>query len=471
MSHRELSPREVTARDDERTCGGVRVSPSGAGVCVDTPLRLSFDRPVTLGRRGRLQVHRTDGTVVDTIDLADPEGARRPIGSARTDHGELHLWHYLPAVAEGTQVLLTLHRGLEEDADFVVTMDAGFVQGHGGIRAEDGWRLHTKRAPARGTAQVEVDASGGKDFCTVQGAVDHVPEGNDRDVTIRIAPGTYREIVYVPPTKPRLTLRGGDRNGTVITYPNNDRLNGDAAMRGLPIEISCCPKRVLPGSDRFNCWRAVVGVDADDVTVENLTIHNSTPAGGGQAEAFRGNGRRITLRRVSLLSHQDTLRLQGAGYVVDSYIEGDVDFVWGTGGIVVEDTELKALGPGYYTQIRNVDDGPGAAFVNVRLTRAPAVPDGSCYLSRVELSRFAPSQVVFVDASMDAHIAPQGWVLTDATGRWDTRRLRLAEHGSRTLDGLPLDVDGRSAVARTLDPDEAAPFRTPAHLLGGWDPR
>ncbi|WP_168217735.1 pectinesterase family protein [Occultella kanbiaonis] len=447
------------------------MSPTGDGVCVDAPLRLRFEHPVEIGRRGRLRVHRGDGTVVDTIDLADPGVGRRQIGSARSDHGELHWWNYHPVLVEGEEVLLTLHRTLDPDEDFVVTMDPGFVHGHDGITIEDGWHFHTRTPALPGATELTVDAAGHGDFCTVQGAVDSVPEGNGREVLITISPGTYREIVYVPPTRPHLTLRGADRHGTVIDYPNNDPLNGDAAMRGQPIDTSCCPKRVLDRSDRFNCWRAVVGVDADDVTVEDLTIRNSTPVGGGQAEAFRGNGKRIRLRRVSLLSHQDTLRLQGSGYVVDSYIEGDVDFVWGTGGILIEDTELKALGPGYYTQIRNVDDGPGAVFVNVRLTRAPTVPDGSSYLSRVELSRFAGSEVVFVDAAMDAHIAADGWVTTDVTGRWDTSRLRLRECGSSTLDGHPIDLGMRSAVARRLGADEAERLRDPARILGGWDPR
>ncbi|SEE75399.1 pectinesterase family protein [Ruania alba] len=447
------------------------LSPAGAGACVDTPLRLRFDRPVEIGQRGRLRVHRGDGAVVETIDLADPEVGRRPIGGARSDYGELHQWHYHPVLVTGGEVTVVLPDALDPDEDFFVTVDAGFVRGHGGVTAEDGWHFRTRTLPSAGATRLEVDAAGGKDFCTVQGAVDVVPEHHDREVLIAIAAGTYEEIVYVPQTKPHLTFRGAGRRRTVISYANNDLLNGDAAMRGEPIEMSCCPKRVIERSDRFNCWRAVFGIDADDVRVENLTIRNSTPAGGGQAEALRGNGERITVRNVSLLSHQDTLRLQGRCYVADSYIEGDVDFVWGTGGLFVERTELKALGRGYYTQIRNTDDGPGAVFVDVRLTRATGVPDGSSYLSRVELSRFGGSQVVFIDTAMDAHVAATGWVTTDVNDAWDTSRLRLQEYGSTTLDGHPLDLSGRAPVAGELDADGAAWFRSPAHVLGGWDPR
>lgn len=448
----------------------VRLSPTGAGVCVDTLLRLHFDHPVEIGERGRLQVRRGDGAVVQTIDLADPDVGRRPIGGARSDSGELHLWHYYPVLIEGGVVTVDLPGSLEPDQDYSVTVDAGFVRGHSGL-SEDGWHFRTGSLPATGTTRLDVDAAGGADFCTVQGAVDFAGERSDQEVLIAIAAGTYTEIVYVPQTSPHLTFRGEDRRRTVIRYANNDVLNGDAAMRGEPIEISCCPKRVIESSDRFNCWRAVFGIDADDVRVENLTIENSTPAGGGQAEALRGNGERISVRSVALLSHQDTLRLQGSCYVADSYIEGDVDFVWGTGGLFVERTELKALGPGYYTQIRNVDGGPGAVFVDVRLTRDAGVPDGASYLSRVELSRFGCSQVVFIDAAMEAHIAPAGWVTTDVSELWDTSRLRLHEYSSTDLDGRPLDLSGRSHVASLLTAEQAAQLRVPAAVLGGWNPR
>ena len=449
----------------------VEVAPTGAGTCVDTPLQLQFDHPVQLGSRGRLEVRRTDGSVAACLDLADDQVGRRTIGAARSDHGQLHLWNYHPVLVDGAAVTVILPVSLDPQESYQVTMDAGFIVGHGGVRAEDGWRFSTRALPPAGTTTLTVDAAGGADFCTVQGAVDFVSDGNEQQVLISIAAGTYTEIVYVPQTKPHLTLRGAGRRRTVVRYDNNDVLNGDAAMRGEPIEISCCPKRVIPSSDRFNCWRAVFGIDADDVRVENLTISNTTPAGGGQAEALRGNGDRISVREVDLLSRQDTVRLQGRCYLADSYVEGDVDFVWGTGGLFVERTELKAVGPGYYTQIRNVDDGPGAVFLDVTLTRAAEVPDGASYLSRVELSRFGWSQVVFIDAAMDAHIASAGWLTTDVSDQWDTSRLRLHEYGSTGLGGEPLDLSARAEVARILGPDEAAAFRDPARLLGGWDPR
>ncbi|WP_188189940.1 pectinesterase family protein [Nonomuraea sp. SYSU D8015] len=175
-----------------------------------------------------------------------------------------------------------------------------------------------------------MSAAGNGDFCTVQGAVDAVPIGNDRPVTIDVRPGVYTEIVYVREDRPHITVRGAGARRTVIQYANNDLRNGDNALKdGGPADV--CPRRVLETSDLHNCWRAMFGVDAADSRMSDITLHNTTPDGGSQAEAFRGNNERIVLERVRLRSFQDTLRLQGKGFVTGSHISGDTDFVWGTG--------------------------------------------------------------------------------------------------------------------------------------------
>ncbi|MGW0937114.1 pectinesterase family protein [Streptomyces sp. NPDC002666] len=446
------------------------VAPIGTAraVCADTPLRLTFDEDVRVGSGGRLTVHRPDGSAVDTIDLADPTSYQRLIGGARSDYGEPHRWTYEPVVVEGRTATVLLHRSLDPGKQYYVTVDPGFFEGHAGITSPRTWRFRTAATPRPGTAELRVDAHGGGDFCTVQGAVDFVPEGNEQEVTIDVAPGTYREIVYIGQSRPHLRVNGSGAGRTVVAYPNNSVLNGDSAMADVPPEQSYCPRRVLPQPDRFNCWRAAFGVDADDFRLRSITVHNLTPDGGSQSEAFRGNGDRIVLDRVRILSHQDSLRLQGRAYVADSYIEGDVDFFWGTGGVFVRNSELKALDLGYISQIRNAPDAPGVVFSGARLTRAPGVADGSVLLSRID-SRFPASQAVFIDTAMDAHVAPVGWGLTGfdcTTGQ----QLRFWEYGSTDLRGATADTSQRLSCSRQLSEAEALTWRDPATLLDGWDP-
>ena len=105
--------------------------------------------------------------------------------------------------------------------------------------------------------------------------------------------------------------------------------------------------------------------------------------GGSQAEAFRGNNDRILLDRVNPLSFQDTLRIQTSGFIGSSYIEGDVDFTWGTGAAFFWLDELKSMHAGWVSQVRNPpfpgSDSPppnhGNIYLANRLTRAAGVPD------------------------------------------------------------------------------------------------
>ncbi|TDO52466.1 pectin methylesterase-like acyl-CoA thioesterase [Kribbella sp. VKM Ac-2527] len=443
------------------------LSPRGTAdpTCSDTTLKLTFQGPVQLGVKGKLRIHRAGGEVVDTIDLADLTSYQRFIGDARSDFGQLHTWTYQAVTVDGRTVSIHQHQRLAPGQVYYVTVDPGFVAGHPGIAEPSRWMFRTRHDPATDS---RVTVGGRGDFCTVQGAIDFVAEGNKS--RIDVAPGLYRELVYVPQTKPGITIVGAGAGRTIIGYPNNNLLNGDYAMGGVPIEQAYCPRRVLAQPDRFNCWRAAMGVDADDFTLTDATVQNLTPYRGSQAEAFRGNGERIVLARVRILGYQDSLRLQGKGFVTDSYIEGDVDFVWGTGGVFLQDSELKALHAGYVNQVRNSDNGPGNIFVNVRLTRGPDAPDDSVFLGRVELNRFPTSQVVFIDSAMDAHVKKAGFQITNPNDCAAAGQVRFWEYRSTDLSGRPLDTSARLACSRQLSDDEAAWLRDPSNVFGGWQP-
>ena len=75
---------------------------------------------------------------------------------------------------------------------------------------------------------------------------------------------------------------------------------------------------------------------SNGLVFENLTLHDTTPQGGTQAEALRIEpGDKATLRDADFISLQDTLLLSGRIYVTGSYIEGNVDFIWGKGNGVL----------------------------------------------------------------------------------------------------------------------------------------
>ena len=294
--------------------------PSGAsGVCIDTPLKITFNETPFIGTSGLIRVFRADGTLVDTIDMSvdTVPGANVPGNQQQKSIGGASAnFNYYPILVEGNTASIYLHQKLEYNQTHYVLIDPGVITDingapFAGLSDPNQWRFTTKAsAPPAGTARITVDDNGVGDFCTVQGAIDFVPAGNTQPITIFVRNGTYNEIVYIRSNKRFITVHGESRSGARIQYANNENLNSGTLARSM------------------------FGVDAPDFTLEYVTLHNTTSklnASGNtrQAEAFRGNNDRIFINRVNLLSFQDTLLLQSqtnqGGFVYESYIEGDKD--------------------------------------------------------------------------------------------------------------------------------------------------
>ena len=67
---------------------------------------------------------------------------------------------------------------------------------------------------------ITVAQDGTGNYVTVQEAIDAVPLGNNRRTVIRVAPGIYKQPVYVPKTKNFITLAGLRPEDTVLTWHN-----------------------------------------------------------------------------------------------------------------------------------------------------------------------------------------------------------------------------------------------------------
>ena len=447
--------------------------PNGAtNLNIDVPLSITFDQTPRAGTTGRIRIfNAADNSLVDTIDLTvdTNTGVHAPgPQSARSIGGSSWLFNYHPILVNGNTAVIQPSRTLQYGQTYYVTIEPGAITDlngapFAGFTDPFVWRFSTKAAgPAAGATALTVAADGSGDFNTVQGAIDFVPAGNTQRVTITVRPGTYTEIVYVRSNKPLITVRGDDRNLTVIGYPNNENLNTGTSPR------------------------SAFGVDASDFTLENLTIHNTTTRFNAenrtrQAEAFRGNNDRILLNRVNLLSFQDTLLLQSqsnqGGFVNESYIEGDIDFIWGAGAVYLRNSEIRMISSNaYYTQIRNGPNKNGNVFVNCRLTAAPGVT--GAWLTRIDPDQFPYSQVVFIDTVMGAHIRPEAWRLDDnerngflaPLTQAGYPNIRFWEYNSVDENGNPIDVSLRHPISRQLTAEEAAFWRNPANVLGGWVP-
>lgn len=408
---------------------------AGSDVCPDAPLRLRFEQPPVLGTRGKLEiVDTTRSAVVGSVDLA-----RTSVTETR---GGVSFVMARPAYVEGNDAYLYLPPGtLRRGQRYAVRIEAGVVRaGAGEVAITDDalWTFTVAAAAPRDPSKLTVSLDGRGDFCSLQAAIDAA----DSPSTIEVGRGTYHGIVYFR-GKRDLTIRGADRKATILAGVNNENMNGGTA------------KRALIGSDA-----------SSGISFEKLTIHNRTPQGGSQAEALRlQTCDRCSVRDADILSLQDTLLFSGRIYVKNSYIAGNVDYVWGTGAALFDGCEIKTVGrKGYTVQARNGASGYGYVFVDTKFTSDRGITGH--LLARVDASVYPASHVAFIDCELGSHIDPVGYQVTGGGGG----SLRFWEYGSKDASGRPADVSRRLPASKQISQAQAAMMRDPSVVLGGWKP-
>lgn len=235
---------------------------------------------------------------------------------------------------------------------------------------------------------ITVAADNSGQFTSIQEAIDSVtmlPE------TIFIKNGTYNETIVI--NKPFLTIEGESSDGTIITYGNYaNMIMEDGSKRGT-----------------FRSY-TFLG-NADNLTIKNLTIVNSSGFGKevGQAIALYVEGNHICVDNCRLLGHQDTLftgplpesELVAGGFTgptmnaprtakymkfTNCYIEGEVDFIFGSACVYFEGCTLHSLNRnmdinGYVTAPSTYESMKyGYVFNHCKFTSECA--DNSVYLGR-----------------------------------------------------------------------------------------
>lgn len=302
-----------------------------------------------------------------------------------------------------------------------------------------------REQPAHANAVVAADGSG--QFKTVQEAINAAPQlcqPGPRWV-IYVKAGTYRELIYVQREKRFVSLVGEDSAKTVITYDLYANIPGHD---GKPIGTFRTPTALI---------------DADDFTVENLTLENAAGP-KGQALAVRVDGDRVVFRRCRFLGWQDTILVnRGRHYFEDCYIVGHVDFIFGAATAFFARCHIHCLGDGYITAASTPDSQPwGFVFAHCRITGE--TPEVRTYLGRPWR---AHASAVFLNTEMSGVVRPVGW------HNWNKpdaeRTSRYAEFNS---SGAGANPAARVPWARPLTAAEAGAI-TVERVLGGadgWNP-
>lgn len=269
---------------------------------------------------------------------------------------------------------------------------------------------------------VAPDNSG--DFKTIQEAIDSVPDNNKSRVVIKIKPGVYREQIRI--SKPFINLLGEDAHQTVITHKLSAQEAGNTRLA-------------------FTAY-----VSGDRFRAENVTFENSFGV-GSQAVALFIDAEDAIFENCRFLGWQDTLFVNGTRHIFkDCYIEGHVDFIFGSAAAFFEACTIHSKGEGYVTaQYRTSDDeNTGFVFMNCRLTGKDT--GKGVYLGRP----WRPyARVVFIESWLGPHIRPEGW------DNWrDPAREKTAWFAEYKSRGPGANPAARVAWSKQLAASEVAQF-------------
>ncbi|MFK4099963.1 pectinesterase family protein [Streptomyces sp. NPDC019531] len=350
---------------------------------------------------------------------------------------------------------------------YAYTLDAtanvpSLLKSGAGPRSSIGTTAATTKAAAT-TLTVAKDGSG--QYSTVQAAVNAVPANNASRVVIQVKPGTYRELVKVPSNKPHVTIQGTgtSRKDTVIVYNN-------ASGTQKP-----------DGSGTYGTGgSATVAVDADDFQARNLTISNDFDEAAHtdiaqQAVALRTSADKVFLDGVIVSGDQDTLLVDTAAkeklgrvYMTNSYVVGNVDFIFGRATAVIDKSVIT---------LKKRYDGTSAGFVTAPSTAADRkgflianstvngdVSAASFYLGRpwhAGGDATLDPQTTVRNTSLSAAIKSTPW--TDMSG-YSWKDDRFAEYKNTGAGS------GAASTNRPQLTDAQAAGQEVADWLGDWTP-
>ncbi|MBK4736651.1 PemB family protein [Noviherbaspirillum pedocola] len=507
---------------------------------VDTRLQINFDAPPVLGSIGTIKVYKAaDNSVVDTIDISSAVVSAggetqsvMPYTNTEIDQigknvANLTQWRYVyyqPVTIAGNTATIKLHDGaLSYDTDYYVTMDPGVLSGRvngAGFNAITGaktWAFHTKKAPAS-TTSVTVDDDGAADFRSVQGALNWIMANgcnttcaNAADAkTVTIRNGSYNEMLFLRNVN-NLSIVGESRSGVVVYYDNYESYNPSTGGSKTAVQTTLtneqgATRRSLGGG------RAVLLVEnADLLKLSNFTLQNThvkQTIFNNQAETIYFNsatlnGSRFVATTMNFLSAQDTIQTKGWAWYYQSYIAGDVDFIWGSPfAALFEESELHTVfdptgaasgvySGGYLFQARAAYGYPGFVVLNSALTADANVPPGSAYLGRsggltvangycntlytsgsFGNANLGCDNIAYIGNRIGPHIASVGWFTQPANSpvpdpATPTASAGWRESGSMNANGGAADIGARSAYSN-VSADLSA-FSTRAKVFAGWN--
>ncbi|CAN0897267.1 Putative pectinesterase 52 [Linum grandiflorum] len=244
------------------------------------------------------------------------------------------------------------------------------------------------RPPFWGSANFRMVGMGG--FSTVQSAIDSVPPENGQWVKIHINAGTYIEQVTIPLNKLCIFLEGEGSGVTIIQYGASAQTDTSSTFCSEP------PNVVVKGITFKNTHNLFLPLPKLYTQLEAVV----------PALAPRIYGDKSTFIECGFVGLQDTLwDVSGRHYYANCYIEGAVDFIFGSGQSFFENPQIYATSGGFVTaQGRSSGDEPsGFVFYGGKV-------DGAAGAQTLLGRAYGPfSRVIFQSTYLSPVVDPRGW--------------------------------------------------------------
>lgn len=334
--------------DYGRIAGRVYPAPGSDLAYTDGELMITFDNQPSLAvGMGIFIFDKDSGEAVDAVYF-DGE-TQTTLGNS---NNVINVGSQLARVT-GNSIYITPHFGkLKYNRRYYIAIPDGAVAaslngknftGLSSNKDTAAWSFTTRAQPVLNvTAPVTVEGSQNStaDFRTVYGALAAIAskEGN---WTINVASGVYNDLVHYAANAANQTViingAGGAKYGrdVVLQYSVSNFLNAG------PGETQRRPSFFFSGAN---------------LVLKNITLKNTSARSSGydprQAESLcfaNGNvsekeRRTFAAYNCSFLSHQDTVQTSGKNWFYKCYIEGDIDYVWGTADVcLLEECELVSV--------------------------------------------------------------------------------------------------------------------------------
>src|SRR3954468_1252796 len=191
----------------------------------------------------------------------------------------------------------------------------------------------TTTSIAKSTYDFVVAKDGSGNFKTVQEAINAVPDFRKKETTIFIKKGNYKEKLILAESKALVTFIGESLDSTIISYDDYHQ------------------KKNIFGEEKGTSGSSGFYVYGPDFSAENLTFQN-TAGPVGQAVAVFVAGDRAKFKNCRFLGFQDTLYTfapESRQYYNHCYIEGAIDFIFGSSTAVFDSCVIYGKTGGFYT--------------------------------------------------------------------------------------------------------------------------